>query len=242
MCIKNGVSKLEIDIEKCTGCGQCVMLCPVQAIKLIDNKAHIDKDLCVECSICYRNAGCPGKAIKPKRLKWPRLVRNPFSDVIATHKLTGVPGRGTEEMKTNDITSRFGENEIGISIEIGRPGVGTRLRNIELFSIELSKIGVDYEEASPVTALFADDHGYIKEEIKNERVLSAIIEFKVPINKATQVFQLIKEVEKKIDTVFSVGVISRVAENGTIPIINLLSEQGFSIRPNAKINVGLGKP
>lgn len=233
---------MEIIEDRCTGCGQCVIVCPVQAIKLVENKAQIDKDLCVECSICYRNAGCPGKAIKSKRLKWPRLVRNPFSDVIATHKLTGIPGRGTEEMKTNDVTGRFGLNEIGVSIEIGRPGVGTRLRNVELFTIELSKIGVDYEEASPVTALFCDEKGHIKEEVKNERVLSAIIEFKVPIKKAAQVFQLIKEVEKRIDTVFTVGVISRVAENGTIPITNLLSQQGFSIRPNAKINVGLGKP
>ncbi|NVM05079.1 MAG: 4Fe-4S binding protein [Candidatus Helarchaeota archaeon] len=233
---------MEIIEDHCTGCGQCIVVCPVQAIKLVENKAQIDKDLCVECSICYRNAGCPGKAIKSKRLKWPRLVRNPFSDVIATHKLTGIPGRGTEEMKTNDVTGRFGVNEIGVSIEIGRPGVGTRLRNVELFTIELSKIGVDYEKASPVTALFANDQGHIKEEIKNERVLSAIIEFKVSVKKASQVFQLIKEVEKKIDTVFTVGVISRVGENGTIPITNLLSQQGFSIRPNAKINVGLGKP
>ena len=100
--------------DRCIGCGQCVVICPVQAIKLNeDNKAFIDQDICVECSTCYRSANCPSKAIRKERLKMPRLVRNPFSDVVATHKLTGVPGRGTEEMKTNDVTRRIDNGEIG---------------------------------------------------------------------------------------------------------------------------------
>ncbi|NVM52088.1 MAG: 4Fe-4S binding protein [Candidatus Helarchaeota archaeon] len=232
---------MKIREDRCVGCGQCVTVCPVQAISIVDEKAVINIDLCVECSTCQRSADCPVNAIKFKRLKWPRLVRNPFSDVIATHKLTGIPGRGTEEMKINDITNRFGSNEIGISIEVGRPGVGTRLENVELFTIKLSKIGVDYEPNSPVSALFVDNQGHIKEEIKDERVLSAIIEFKVPTEKAPFVLQVIKEVEKKIDTVFSVGIVSRVMEDGTIPAMDLLTQNGFSVRPNAKVNLGLGR-
>ncbi|NVM30955.1 MAG: 4Fe-4S binding protein [Candidatus Helarchaeota archaeon] len=232
---------MKIRDDRCIGCGQCVTVCPVQAISIVDEKAVINMDLCVECSTCQRSADCPVNAIKFKRLKWPRLIRNPFSDVIATHKLTGIPGRGTEEMKTNDVTNRFGLNEIGLSIEVGRPGVGTRLKNVELFTTELSKIGVDYEPNSPVTALFVDDQGHIKEEIKDEKVLSAIIEFKVTIEKAPLVLQVIKEVEKKVDTVFSVGVVSRVMEDGRIPAMDLLTQNGISVRPNAKVNVGLGR-
>ena len=47
--------------------------------------------------------------------------------------------------------------------------------------------------------------------------------------------------DKEVNTVFSVGVISRVMENGDIPVSNLLAQKDFSVRPNAKINVGLGK-
>ena len=227
--------------DRCIGCGQCVIVCPVQAIKLIDDKALIDRDLCVECSTCYRSANCPSGAIRKERLKMPRLVRNPFSDVIATHKLTGVPGRGTEEMKTNDVTGRIGIGEIGFSIEIGRPGIGARLGVAEKFTIPLAKIGVEFEKASPLTALLADDKGHLREDLKNEMVLSAIIEFKVPIEKTTEVLDLIKKLDKEIDTVFTVGVISRVMESGDIPVMNLLAERDFSVRPNAKINVGLGR-
>ena len=232
---------MEIRENLCTGCGRCVIVCPVQAITIIDNKAVIDKNLCVECSICYRNAECPVNAIKSRRLKWPRIIRSPFSDVIGTHKLTGIPGRGTEEMKTNDVSNRFGKEEYGVSIELGRPGVGTQLKNIELFTTKFSQIGVEYEPMSPVTAILSDDKVKIKEDIRDERVLSAIIEFKVPKNKINQVLQIIKEVEKEIDTVFTVGIVSRVMEDGSIPIIDILDQQGFKVEPNAKINIGLGR-
>jgi len=231
---------MRIKEDKCIGCGNCAVICPVGAIEIVNNKAQIDRDLCVECSVCYRSANCPTRAIRKERLKMPRLVRNPFSDVIATHKLTGVPGRGTEEMKTNDITNRFDFGEIGFSIEIGRPGIGAVLKEAEYFTIPLAELGVEFEKASPLTALM-DEHGHINEEICNERVLSAIIEFKVSSRKTQPIFDLIKKMDKELDTVFSVGVISRVEENGDIPIIDALKENQFEVRPNAKVNVGLGR-
>ena len=233
---------MEIKKGICTGCGQCVIICPVQAIELIDKKAVVDEEKCVECSVCYRDTNCPVNAIKMKRLKWPREVRIPFSNVIATHKVTGIGGRGTEEMKTNDVTNRYRFGEFGVFIELGRPGVGTKLRNIELFTTKFSRIGVIYEEKSPVTTLLIDDEGHINEDIKDERVLSAIIEFKVPDKKLTQVLEVIREVGNEIDTVYSVGVVSRIKENNTTEVVNRLSQLGFDVRPNAKINIGLGKP
>jgi NAD-dependent dihydropyrimidine dehydrogenase PreA subunit len=235
------VTNLRIKEDRCIGCGQCVIVCPVQAIKLINNKAVIDRDICVECFVCLRSANCPSNAIKREKLRMPRLVRNPFSDVISTHKLTGIPGRGTEEMKTNDVTNRFRQNEIGFSIEIGRPGIGARLGVVEQFTIPLAKIGVEFEQASPLTALLVDDKGHLQEDLKNENVLSAIIEFKVPYEKTTQILELIKKLDDKLDSVFSVGVISRFTENGEIPVMDLLKEKNFTVRPNAKINVGLGR-
>lgn len=232
---------LKIKEDLCIGCGQCVVVCAVQAIKLIDNKAVIDKDLCVECSVCLRSANCPSKAIKREKLRMPRLVRNAFSDVITPHKLTAIPGRGTEEMKTNDVTNRFRPNEIGFSIEIGRPGIGAPLSVAEQFTIPLAEMGVEFEKANPLATLFSDDKGHLSEDVKSEKVLSAIIEFKVPYEKITEVLDLIKKLDGEIDTVFSVGVISRFAENGAIPIIDLLREKNFSVQSNAKINVGLGR-
>jgi hypothetical protein len=151
-----------------------------------------------------------------------------------------VAGRGTEEMKTNDITNRFGFGEIGVSIELGRPGVGTKLANVELFTLKLSKIGVTYEKASPLSALIIDEVGHIKEDVKNEYVLSAIIEFKISNEKLPEVLRIIKDIENVIDTTFTVGIISRVNDNGNIPIVKNLEDMGFFVRSNAKINIGLG--
>jgi NAD-dependent dihydropyrimidine dehydrogenase PreA subunit len=230
-----------INKDLCIGCGQCVIICPVQAIEIVNEKAKINRKKCVECAVCYHNSDCPTKAIKPEKLKWPRIIRNPFSSVVATHKLTGIPGRGTEEMKTNDITERFKQSEIGFSIELGRPGVGTQLGDIELFTTRLSTVGVTYEKESPITAIIRDEQGQIDPTLREERVLSAIIEFKIPEYKLNAILKIIREVDKVIDTVFSVGIISRVNQDNVIQVIDLVEREGFTIQPNAKINIGLGK-
>jgi electron transfer flavoprotein alpha subunit len=51
---------VQIDIEKCTGCGNCVEICPVKAIKISDNKAQVSED-CIECGVCINS--CPVQAI-----------------------------------------------------------------------------------------------------------------------------------------------------------------------------------
>ncbi len=50
-----------IDEEKCTGCGACVEVCPVEALKLVDDKAKVDPDTCIDCGTCVDE--CPVGAI-----------------------------------------------------------------------------------------------------------------------------------------------------------------------------------
>ena len=52
--------KAEVDLEKCTGCGLCVDVCPVSAIELKEEKAVIGDD-CVGCGQCEQE--CPNGAI-----------------------------------------------------------------------------------------------------------------------------------------------------------------------------------
>ena len=42
----------QVDKEKCTGCGDCVEICAVEAIGLKDGKAVVNEDECVECGAC----------------------------------------------------------------------------------------------------------------------------------------------------------------------------------------------
>jgi MinD superfamily P-loop ATPase len=50
-----------IDKESCTGCGDCLEICPPQAICFQNEKAHIEDDLCEECGFCV--AECSVEAI-----------------------------------------------------------------------------------------------------------------------------------------------------------------------------------
>ena len=50
----------KIDKTKCNGCGTCVEICPVNAIKIEKEKAIISDD-CVECGQCVDQ--CPNRAI-----------------------------------------------------------------------------------------------------------------------------------------------------------------------------------
>ena len=50
-----------VDKEKCTGCGSCVEACPVDAIKVENDKAIINNDECIDCGTCVDE--CPEEAI-----------------------------------------------------------------------------------------------------------------------------------------------------------------------------------
>lgn len=56
------VVTLKLDIEKCTGCGMCVEVCPHNVFEIENKKARIvDRDACMECGACALN--CPTEAI-----------------------------------------------------------------------------------------------------------------------------------------------------------------------------------
>ncbi|MEW6356430.1 MAG: mercury methylation ferredoxin HgcB [Planctomycetota bacterium] len=56
------VVTLELDIEKCTGCGLCETVCPHGVFAVEGGKAKIvDRDACMECGACARN--CPAEAL-----------------------------------------------------------------------------------------------------------------------------------------------------------------------------------
>ncbi|MBC7235321.1 MAG: DUF362 domain-containing protein [Chloroflexi bacterium] len=48
--------------DGCTGCGFCARHCPVQAIKVIEGRAHMDTKACIRCYCCHEL--CPETAVK----------------------------------------------------------------------------------------------------------------------------------------------------------------------------------
>ena len=56
------VVTLELNPEKCGGCGICITVCPHGVICMDDRKVRIaDRDACMECGACARN--CPTDAL-----------------------------------------------------------------------------------------------------------------------------------------------------------------------------------
>ncbi len=52
----------ETDKEKCTGCGKCVEVCPVNVIKMEGDFPNVDKEWCIGCGVCA--VPCPSGAIR----------------------------------------------------------------------------------------------------------------------------------------------------------------------------------
>lgn len=233
-------------------------------------RAVVNADECVECYSCFRGMSmerlnptlvrtirrvlrlfrmrfdpepdvCPTSAIVPDELSWPRIVRRAFSDVQVSHESTGIHGRGTEEVKTNDVTHRVSIGEAGFTVEFGRPSVGVRFSDIEYVTRALAQQGVEFEKKNPVTCLMADPvQGSLNPEILQEKVLSAIVEFKTGQERVVPLLGLIRRLSNEVRTVISVGVSVRCDKEGDNPLEDALRTNGFAF-VRGKTNLGLGR-
>ncbi len=234
-------------------------------------RATINQDECVECGTCFRGMSqerlnptmvrtvrklarlfrfrfepepdvCPTAAFVMNELEMPRLIRQIFSDPVVEHKSTGIKGRGTEEVKTNDVNPRVTEGEVGYTIEFGRPGVGVRFRDIQEMAMALAALGVGFERKNPITHLMADTKtGRLRDDILDEKILSAIIEIKTTIGEVEEVLDTVEVVNRRIDTVTAVGISTRCDERGEeTRLAGILEELGYSAE-RAKTNMGLGR-
>lgn len=232
---------MRIDQERCVGCGTCLKYCALGAISLQAKKAVIDRDRCTECGSCFRSKCCKRDAFSPEDLKWPRLARAIMSDVTVVYK--GIAGRGTEEMKTNDVTGRYKDGYSGVVIELGRPSVSSSMRDLEYLAKIVRQHGGEFEDCNPITEFMANrDTGELKPELLNERVMSGIIEVILPNDRLIEMVEALLEGAKHIDTVFSLGVACKIDKNGNIPARDLLETIGLKPRLSYKVNVGLGRP
>ncbi|MBI2469205.1 MAG: 4Fe-4S binding protein [Candidatus Rokubacteria bacterium] len=234
------------------------------------HRAVVNEDECVECYACYRGMSkehlwppmvrgirrlakafrfrfdpepdiCPTDAIEPQELAWPRIVRRAFSDPQVPHESTGIHGRGTAEVKTNDVTGRVKDGEAGFVIEFGRPGVGARFWEIQRMTQALAALGVDFETHNPVTSLMTDPaKGLVREEILQEKVLSAIVEIKVGLERVPRILRAVREVARTLETVVALGVSTRCDADGEDPLLEILEREGLPAY-RGKTNLGLGR-
>lgn len=257
--------------EKCVGCANCVPVCPVGAIFIgEDGLSEINTETCVECHNCYRSLSyehlppgltrtirkilksislrfqpdpdvCPTEAIAPDDLQWPRIVRRAFSDPMVTHESTGVHGRGTEEVKTNDVSGRIKEGDVGLVVEFGRPGIGAYFREVQDVTRILATSGATFESGNPVFQMMTNTQtGDIREDVLDEKVLSCIVELTMPLKETGRLLGEVKEICKSVETVISIGLSTVCDQDGNDAIKEILLAEGFEIGW-AKVNLGLGR-
>ncbi|MFC1532087.1 DUF362 domain-containing protein [Thermodesulfobacteriota bacterium] len=262
---------MKIDMDRCVGCANCVPVCPMGAIYIgEDGFAQINQEACVECYTCYRGLSienlppwpvrsirrllalvhlrfqpepdiCPTGSITPDELSWPRTLRRAFSDPQVPHESTGMLGRGTAEVKTNDVTNRIGYGEAGLVIELGRPGVGVYFKEVDRITRILAEKGVEFERENPVTSLMSDpDEGAIRQDVFEEKILSCILESKIGLDKVPEMLDVIKELAPSLNTVISLGLSTRCNQDGDDPLKDILRKEGYDFW-RAKMNLGMGR-
>jgi hypothetical protein len=152
-----------------------------------------------------------------------------------------VQGRGTEEMKTNDVTNIFQKGKIGFSIELGRPAGGAYLRDLEKVTRKVASMNVEFAEDNPVMQLMQDrSTGALRAEVLDERVLSAIAEFIVPEENALAFIDEMKRfLNSEIDCLVTMSVIARAGPDGQSDFLQTLQGKGVPTYPNGKVNIGM---
>jgi len=242
---------MKADKDKCIACKRCFPYCPMGRIQsfhrhdTIPGRVYIDidQDKCTDCGVCFRADVCPVNALYQPEEPWPREVRAILSNPLIEFKGSQVPGRGTEEMKTNDVKGSFLPGEAGVGVELGRPGVGAYFKDVEIVAMALAPLGYEFAGENPVTHFMADiKTGKLRDDVLNEKATSAIIEGKCKLEVLPQVLEALKEAAEKVDTVFTVEIITKVPPVGEVPIVPILEKYGYWYSINSKNNMGLGEP
>ena len=70
-----------------------------------------------------------------------------------------------------------------------------------------------------------------------EKVLYAILEFKIKEDQLGEVVNMLRPVLDDVDTVVSWGLATRFAEDGSLPVMSKLEQIGLPAKPNAKITM-----
>ena len=83
--------------------------------------------------------------------------------------------------------------------------------------------------------------GTLRADILNEKVMSAIVEIKVTVDRTEEIVRLVWDVEKKLKTVIALGVGTRCDEKGEDTVVApILERLGYKLE-RAKTNIGLGR-
>lgn len=235
--------------EKCFGCEVCIPYCPVEAISMgTGGLAVVDEERCVECGNCQRaTEDICGVFFRPEEsLKWPRVLQAVLSDVLFESPLPKVKARGgAGGEKTNDVDGIFWPGDIGLRVELGRPNSGVSFRDVEKITRSLAQLGVKFDPLISTTLLMDDpSQGTFPEEVLQQKALTVSVSvfFKNDEAGFDKAIELIAHFCRDLKTLSVVTLNRKIEPGETLFPTASLDRLGFSLRPNGKICLGLGRP
>lgn len=78
---------VELEVDKCCGCTNCLKRCPTEAIRIKDGKAHILSERCIDCGECIRI--CPHHAKKAHSAEIDDIKKFKYNVAIPAPALYG---------------------------------------------------------------------------------------------------------------------------------------------------------
>jgi len=217
------------------------------AIRFDGLKSAIDQDVCYECSTCLRAAHCP--SMPSLNLPTSLIIRGRCAGISAIPAPPTRPpaSRAAERRNPRPTTSP----------SLWSQADRCRHRDWTAYARDVPsrhpedhpgdrRAGVHkIEPHNPIHSMIANEAtGDLKPEMLGERVLSAIIEIQVERNQLRGILRTLKEVAKEVDSVFCIDAFTVVEPGLKIPeeVLESIQAEGFTWRPNAKINMGSEGP
>ncbi|MBR2280339.1 MAG: 4Fe-4S dicluster domain-containing protein [Ruminococcus sp.] len=78
---------VELEVDKCCGCTNCLKRCPTEAIRIRDGKAHILSERCIDCGECIRV--CPHHAKKAHSSELDEIKKYKYNVAMPAPALYG---------------------------------------------------------------------------------------------------------------------------------------------------------
>ena len=117
--------RLDVDAERCIGCGVCQENCAFHAIHVIDGKASVNPFFCEDCRLCERL--CPTQSITLTADARSSIYKShfPYGQLIHGHLQPGDDNSGKMIARMREIADAvLLESDADLQILDGPPGIG----------------------------------------------------------------------------------------------------------------------